>query len=57
MTEDLRSAVIAHASTDEIRKLAIAGGMIPLRLGGLQKVREGFTTIEEVLRVTASEAG
>jgi type IV pilus assembly protein PilB len=56
MTEEVRAAIIAHASTDELRKMAIAGGMVPLRLGGLQKVREGQTTIEEVLRVTASES-
>jgi len=46
--------VMSHASTDEIRKQAIAAGMTTLRENGLRKVREGSTTIEEVLRVTAS---
>ena len=55
MTEEMRSAVIAHATNDELRKRAIANGMVPLRMGGLEKVREGLTTIEEVLRVTSSE--
>jgi len=29
--------------------------MTTLREGGLQKAREGLTTVEEVLRVTSSE--
>jgi type IV pilus assembly protein PilB len=56
MSDELRSLVMSHASTDEIRKQAVAAGMTPLRENGLRKVREGSTTIEEVLRVTASEA-
>ena len=55
MNEEMRSLVVTHAMTDEIRKRAIAGGMRTLREGGLQRVKEGRTTIEEVLRVTSSE--
>jgi type IV pilus assembly protein PilB len=55
LNEEMRSLVVAHATTDEIRKRAIAGGMRTLREGGLQRVKEGRTTIEEVLRVTSSE--
>jgi type IV pilus assembly protein PilB len=54
MSDEIRSLVMSHASTDEIRKRAIAGGMTTLRERGLSKVRGGSTTIEEVLRVTAS---
>ena len=54
MTEEMRSLVMAHATTDELRKRAVEAGMVTLRLGGLQKVREGLTTIDEVLRVTSS---
>ena len=54
MTDQMRSLVMSHASTDEIRKHAIASGLVPLRERGLAMVREGLTTIEEVLRVTAS---
>ena len=53
-SDEIRTLVMSHASTDEIRKCAIAGGMMTLRERGLCKVREGSTTIEEVLRVTAS---
>ena len=55
MNDQMRTLVVSHATSDEIRKQAIASGMTTLREGGLQKVREGLTTIEEVLRVTASE--
>jgi type IV pilus assembly protein PilB len=54
LTEEMRSLVIAHTTTDELRKRAIAAGMTTLREGGLQKAREGLTTVEEVLRVTSS---
>jgi type IV pilus assembly protein PilB len=54
MIEEMRSLVMTHATTDEIRKRAIEAGMVTLRQGGLVKVRQGKTTIEEVLRVTSS---
>ena len=54
MIEEMRSLVMSHATTDEIRKRAIEAGMVTLRQGGLVKVRHGMTTIEEVLRVTSS---
>jgi type IV pilus assembly protein PilB len=56
MNDEMRNLVITHATTDEIRKRGIAAGMVTLREGGLTKVRQGLTTIEEVLRVTSSES-
>ena len=56
MTDEIRNMIVGRALSDEIRDKAIAAGMITLREGGLNKVREGRTTIEEVLRVTASES-
>lgn len=50
--EDLRDLVTANGSRGEIRELARKQGMVPLRYDGLRKVREGLTTVEEVLRVT-----
>ena len=32
--------------------MAVDEGMTPLRLSGLQKVRDGVTTLEEVVRET-----
>jgi type IV pilus assembly protein PilB len=50
--EKIRNAVISKSSTDEIRKLALAAGMTTLKEDGIRKIREGLTTVEEVLRVT-----
>jgi type IV pilus assembly protein PilB len=52
--EELRDAILKSAPTAELRSLAQAGGMKSLRQAGLNKVIEGTTTIDEVLRVTLS---
>ena len=57
MNDELRARVIAGAPLDEIRRLARAGGMIPLRDDGWAKVWAGITTVEELLRVTSDEDG
>ena len=44
--------VVARAHAVDIRKKSIELGMRTLRDSGLDKVRRGMTTIEEVLRVT-----
>jgi type IV pilus assembly protein PilB len=54
MTDELRELVIERAASDSIRALAIEQGMRPLEQDGLEKVRRGMTTIEEVARVTGS---
>jgi len=36
----------------ELRRKAIEEGMISLRLSGLQKIRDGMTSVEEVVRET-----
>jgi len=51
--EEIRKAVLARASTQEIRAAAIAGGMRTLRESGLAALTDGRTTIEEVLRETS----
>jgi type IV pilus assembly protein PilB len=52
MTEGLRELIVRNAPASELRKLAEQEGMVTLRRSGLQKVREGLTTIEEVVRET-----
>jgi type IV pilus assembly protein PilB len=52
MTENLRQLVLANASIADLRRLAIEEGMATLRQSGLRKVREGVTTLEEVVRET-----
>ncbi len=50
-TPAIRDAILRTASADEIRTIAIAGGMTTMLEDGIRKVRSGQTTIEEVLRV------
>jgi type IV pilus assembly protein PilB len=49
--DDIRDAIMRRASASELRKIAIKNGMTPMLEDGLEKVRRGDTTIEEVLRV------
>ncbi|RLE25212.1 MAG: type IV-A pilus assembly ATPase PilB [Acidobacteria bacterium] len=50
ITEDVRELILSGASAIELRRKALEEGMISLRHSGLQKIREGVTTIEEVVR-------
>jgi type IV pilus assembly protein PilB len=52
VTEEVAKAISAEVSEDTLRKTAINEGMAPLRMAGLQKVREGVTSLEEVLKKT-----
>ena len=51
-SDEIRELIVQRASADEIRKVAITQGMTPLRQDGLDKVRSGVTSIEEVTRVS-----
>jgi type IV pilus assembly protein PilB len=50
--DELRELILRNAPTAEILQLALAQGMKTLRQNALQKVIDGVTTLEEVLRVT-----
>jgi type IV pilus assembly protein PilB len=52
MTDALRERVLTGATAIDIRRHALAEGMVTLRASGLEKVREGVTSLEEVLRET-----
>jgi len=52
ITDELRELILVGASSLEIRRKAIEEGMITLRGSGLRKIKDGVTTIEEVLRET-----
>jgi type IV pilus assembly protein PilB len=52
VTEELRELVLVGASALELRRKAVEEGMITLRNSGLRKVKEGVTTIEEIVRET-----
>ncbi len=52
ITDELRELIIIGASAMELRRTAIDLGMITLRESGLCKIRQGITTIEEVVKET-----
>ena len=52
MTEVVRELILVGASSLELRRKAVDEGMITLRSSGLRKVKEGMTTIEEIVRET-----
>ncbi|MBI4477925.1 MAG: Flp pilus assembly complex ATPase component TadA, partial [Acidobacteria bacterium] len=52
ITEELRELILVGASALEIRRKAIEEGMITLRRSGLLKIKDGLTSIEEVVRET-----
>ena len=55
MDESIRQLILKKISTSEIRAKARSGGMKTLREDGLTKVKLGWTSVEEVLRVTQEE--
>lgn len=55
VTETIRRLIIKRASATVIKNQAVAEGMKTLRMVGIDKAREGITTLEEVLRMTADD--
>ena len=55
VNEQLRPLILQRAASTSISARAIEGGMRTLRIDGWNKVRNGITTVEEVLRVTQIE--
>jgi len=51
LNDELRDAVVAGRSVAELRKIAGQYGMITLRRDGFRKVREGLTSLEEVIQI------
>lgn len=51
----LQDRIVEQHAVAPLREAAIAGGMVPLRLAGAEKIMRGETTIEEVLRVAPAE--
>jgi type IV pilus assembly protein PilB len=52
VTDEVAKAISAEVPEDQLRKIAVQEGMTTLREAGIQKIREGVTSIEEVLRRT-----
>jgi type IV pilus assembly protein PilB len=47
--------ILRSASSEELRDQAVKEGMLTLRVDGLQKIKRGITTLEEVVKETATE--
>jgi type IV pilus assembly protein PilB len=54
ITPDMRAMILKGASSDEVAKQARLEGMITLRDDGIDKIIKGVTTVEELMRETAS---
>jgi type IV pilus assembly protein PilB len=52
VSDEIRDLTVERASAEDIRKVAVAQGMRPLRVDGFEKVKNGITSIAEVARVT-----
>jgi general secretion pathway protein E len=53
MNESMKGLVLQSFDSNRIRKQAVQDGMITLRQDGIQKVLDGVTTVEEILRVAS----
>jgi len=52
VTDELREMILCGASSLELKNKALEQGMISLRKSGLRKIKDGLTTVEEVVRET-----
>ena len=53
--DEIREQILMRAQSREIKKKAIEKGMITLRRSGLIKIKNGVTSIEEVLRESVKD--
>ena len=54
-TDNVKELVLNGATSSELKRMAIRDGMSSLRMSGIAKLKEGTTTIEEILRVTMED--
>jgi len=52
LDDDIRKAIVEKQDASSIRKIAVENGMITMAQDGLEKVKQGVTTIDEIIRVT-----
>ena len=53
--DDIRQLITRGVDSTTIKKRAVEKGMLTLRDDGARKVKEGITTVEEIIRVTQEE--
>ncbi len=55
LTDEIKEMILARKPTSEIKKVAMEQGMIPIRKNGLEKVKAGLTSLDELNRMTVKE--
>lgn len=55
LTEEVKELILNGASSAEIKRAAIRTGMMTLRASAIMRMKEGVTTVEEVVRTTAPD--
>jgi type IV pilus assembly protein PilB len=53
ITEDIERLIVDRSHSEDIRKVAVAQGMMTLREAGMAQAANGLTSLEEILRVVA----
>ncbi len=54
VTDEVAKAIQAEVPEEQLRKIAIQEGMVPLRTAGLKKAKQGVTSVREVMRRTVA---
>jgi len=57
LSEEIQDLIVKRAPLSEVRSAALASGMKTLKSDGFQKVLEGMTTVEEIMRVVFTAGG
>ncbi|MEI6614725.1 MAG: GspE/PulE family protein, partial [Chrysiogenales bacterium] len=55
LTDEIKELILARKPTSEIKKTAMEQGMLPIRKNGLNCVKAGVTSLDELNRVTVKE--
>jgi len=53
VTEEVERVIVERGHSEDLKKIALAQGMLTLRQAGVIQVANGLTSMEEVLRVVA----
>jgi type II secretory ATPase GspE/PulE/Tfp pilus assembly ATPase PilB-like protein len=56
ISDEIREMIISRTSEEEIFKIARKQGMKTLRESGIEKAKQGITSLDEVIKVTAGDA-
>jgi type IV pilus assembly protein PilB len=57
ISDEMRDAIVADPTVNNLRKIAMADGMITLAFDGFRKVHEGITSVEEVFHIIGDSGG